>query len=199
MALLDRENVVTIPGSAFGAEGFLRLTFVAPIDQVRTALTRIGAVLRDPSRLAPPPTHRLSEAKMAPAPALPRAFYLLAAPCSRYSWRRSGPSRWRGARVPSDDRASRGRHAGPSGPADSAAGIGPSRICMTTSEPSCAAGLSLWRWVRRPSLSGRAADARLGAVAGPGLSPAGRRGLELLAACSSPRGPPRRCASWMPA
>lgn len=42
MALLERENVVTIPGSAFGAEGFLRLTFVAPIDQVRTALARIA-------------------------------------------------------------------------------------------------------------------------------------------------------------
>lgn len=45
MALLERENVVTIPGSAFGAEGFLRLTFVAPIDQVRTALARIAQFL----------------------------------------------------------------------------------------------------------------------------------------------------------
>lgn len=45
MALLDRENVVTIPGSAFGAEGFLRLTFVAPIDQVRDALSRIAEFL----------------------------------------------------------------------------------------------------------------------------------------------------------
>ena len=45
MAILDQKNVVTIPGSAFGAEGFLRLTFVAPIDQVRTALSRIAEFL----------------------------------------------------------------------------------------------------------------------------------------------------------
>jgi aminotransferase len=42
MGILEQKNVVTIPGSAFGAEGFLRLTFVAPIDQVRSALARIA-------------------------------------------------------------------------------------------------------------------------------------------------------------
>lgn len=45
MGLLDQKNVVTVPGSAFGAEGFLRLTFVAPIDSVRTALSRIAEFL----------------------------------------------------------------------------------------------------------------------------------------------------------
>ena len=45
MAILDGANVVTIPGSAFGAEGFLRLTFVPPVDQVRQGLERIAAVL----------------------------------------------------------------------------------------------------------------------------------------------------------
>lgn len=45
MAILDGANVVTIPGSAFGAEGFLRLTFVPPVDQVRQGLERIAAFL----------------------------------------------------------------------------------------------------------------------------------------------------------
>jgi aspartate/methionine/tyrosine aminotransferase len=42
LALIRR---ITIPGAAFGAEGFLRLTFVAPIDPMREALGRIAEFL----------------------------------------------------------------------------------------------------------------------------------------------------------
>lgn len=45
MGILEEKNVVTIPGAAFGAEGFLRLTFVAPIDPMREALGRIAEFL----------------------------------------------------------------------------------------------------------------------------------------------------------
>ncbi len=45
IALIERENVLTIPGSAFGAsfEGWLRLSWVAPIETVRTGIERIAA------------------------------------------------------------------------------------------------------------------------------------------------------------
>jgi len=45
IALVENENVVTIPGSAFGAcfEGWLRLSWVAPIEAVRTGIDRIAA------------------------------------------------------------------------------------------------------------------------------------------------------------
>lgn len=41
--LLEQERVVTIPGVAFGAEGFLRLSWVAPTEQLETGLGRIAA------------------------------------------------------------------------------------------------------------------------------------------------------------
>lgn len=45
IALIENENVVTIPGSAFGAcfEGWLRLSWVAPITSVRGGIERIAA------------------------------------------------------------------------------------------------------------------------------------------------------------
>ncbi len=45
LALIENENVLTIPGSAFGAsfEGWLRLSWVAPIETVRTGIERIAA------------------------------------------------------------------------------------------------------------------------------------------------------------
>ncbi|HEY8320824.1 MAG TPA: pyridoxal phosphate-dependent aminotransferase [Candidatus Baltobacteraceae bacterium] len=45
IALVEDENVVTIPGSAFGAcfEGWLRLSWVAPIETVRAGIERVAA------------------------------------------------------------------------------------------------------------------------------------------------------------
>ncbi len=45
LALVDEDDVVTIPGIAFGAslEGWLRLSWVAPENDVREGLRRIGA------------------------------------------------------------------------------------------------------------------------------------------------------------
>ena len=40
-ALLERKNVVAIPGAAFGAEGWLRISWVAPHDTLATGLSRI--------------------------------------------------------------------------------------------------------------------------------------------------------------
>ncbi len=42
--LIDRHDVVAIPGVAFGAalEGWLRLSWVAPIDDVREGIARIA-------------------------------------------------------------------------------------------------------------------------------------------------------------
>jgi aminotransferase len=47
MALLERENVVVIPGSAFGpaSEGFVRITFTPSPNEMRTGLTRLAAIL----------------------------------------------------------------------------------------------------------------------------------------------------------
>jgi aspartate/methionine/tyrosine aminotransferase len=44
-ALLKRKDVVAIPGATFGAEGFLRVSFVAPQAQLREGLLRIAAFL----------------------------------------------------------------------------------------------------------------------------------------------------------
>jgi aspartate/methionine/tyrosine aminotransferase len=45
--LVDEHDVVTIPGSIFGAtlEGWLRLSWVAPIDTFREGVRRIAAAL----------------------------------------------------------------------------------------------------------------------------------------------------------
>lgn len=46
-ALLERHRVVTVPGAAFGAEGWLRLSWVAPTDQLRTGIDRLAAFFRE--------------------------------------------------------------------------------------------------------------------------------------------------------
>lgn len=46
LAVLERENVVIIPGSAFGAEGFVRLSFVASPEALAAGIARLGAFLR---------------------------------------------------------------------------------------------------------------------------------------------------------
>ena len=45
IALVENDNIVTIPGIAFGAcfEGWLRLSWVAPIASVRTGIERVAA------------------------------------------------------------------------------------------------------------------------------------------------------------
>ncbi len=50
-ALLERKNVVAIPGAAFGAEGWLRISWVAPRETLATGLSRIHEFLQ----LAPKP------------------------------------------------------------------------------------------------------------------------------------------------
>ncbi len=44
-ALLERKNVVAIPGAAFGAEGWLRISWVAPPETVAAGLSRIREFL----------------------------------------------------------------------------------------------------------------------------------------------------------
>jgi len=44
-ALLERKNVVAIPGAAFGAEGWLRISWVAPSETLTTGLSRIREFL----------------------------------------------------------------------------------------------------------------------------------------------------------
>lgn len=46
LRMLDEQNVVLIPGAAFGAEGFVRITFVPPMDQIEQGLHRLAQELR---------------------------------------------------------------------------------------------------------------------------------------------------------
>ncbi len=43
--LLDRARVAVVPGTDFGAPGFVRMSYACSLDQVRTALARIAEVL----------------------------------------------------------------------------------------------------------------------------------------------------------
>jgi aspartate/methionine/tyrosine aminotransferase len=52
LTLLERHNVVVIPGSAFGIEGFIRLSFVAPPEELSTGLARIAELLSSPNQAA---------------------------------------------------------------------------------------------------------------------------------------------------
>lgn len=45
--LLDKAQVATVPGSAFGMEGFLRLSYATSMENLRKAVERIGAALED--------------------------------------------------------------------------------------------------------------------------------------------------------
>ena len=49
LQLMDRHNVVAIPGSVFGAEGFLRLSFVAAPELLREGIGRIATFFREPT------------------------------------------------------------------------------------------------------------------------------------------------------
>ncbi len=48
LEILQEHDVLTIPGSAFGAsfEGWLRLSWVAPLDKVREGINRIGSYVK---------------------------------------------------------------------------------------------------------------------------------------------------------
>lgn len=46
LALLDRQDVVAIPGAAFGAEGYLRISWVAPPVALEMGLGRLRAFLK---------------------------------------------------------------------------------------------------------------------------------------------------------
>ena len=43
--LLDRARVAVVPGTDFGAPGFVRMSYACSLDQVRTALARIAEVV----------------------------------------------------------------------------------------------------------------------------------------------------------
>ncbi|MFP4560812.1 MAG: pyridoxal phosphate-dependent aminotransferase [Thiohalorhabdus sp.] len=43
--LLDRAGVALVPGSAFGAPGYMRLSFATDLDSLKAAMDRIGTVL----------------------------------------------------------------------------------------------------------------------------------------------------------
>jgi aspartate aminotransferase len=49
LSLIEEQDVVAIPGVAFGAsfEGWLRLSWVAPLDKVREGIRRIGTFVKD--------------------------------------------------------------------------------------------------------------------------------------------------------
>lgn len=47
-AFLEAERVVTVPGAAFGAEGWLRLSWVAPSEQLAAGLDRLARFLARP-------------------------------------------------------------------------------------------------------------------------------------------------------
>ena len=45
LKVMEDENVVTIPSSIFGVEGFLRVTFVASPEKLREGIRRIRSAL----------------------------------------------------------------------------------------------------------------------------------------------------------
>ena len=49
-AILERQQVALVAGSAFGAEGHVRMSFAASEEQLAAGLDRIAAFLADPSR-----------------------------------------------------------------------------------------------------------------------------------------------------
>ncbi len=51
LTLLERHNVVVIPGAPLGCEGFVRVTFVAPHDQIAMGLGRLAELLSSPNKM----------------------------------------------------------------------------------------------------------------------------------------------------
>ena len=45
IALLEKEQVATVAGSAFGAEGFVRMSFAASAEKLQAGLERIARFL----------------------------------------------------------------------------------------------------------------------------------------------------------
>jgi aspartate aminotransferase len=43
--LIEEARVATVPGSAFGMEGYIRISYAASVDQLREAFSRIKAAL----------------------------------------------------------------------------------------------------------------------------------------------------------
>jgi aspartate aminotransferase len=43
--LLEREHLVVVPGEAFGAPGFLRISYAVPMDRIEEGLRRLGRFL----------------------------------------------------------------------------------------------------------------------------------------------------------
>jgi aspartate aminotransferase len=44
--LLDSAHVAVVPGGAFGADGYLRLSYALPVEQIRTGLTQLADAIR---------------------------------------------------------------------------------------------------------------------------------------------------------
>lgn len=51
MALLEQENVVVIPGSAFAIEGWLRISYVAPPEVLAAGLAKVAGLLSSRNRV----------------------------------------------------------------------------------------------------------------------------------------------------
>ena len=43
--LIEKARVATVPGSAFGMEGYIRISYAASVDQLREAFSRIKEAL----------------------------------------------------------------------------------------------------------------------------------------------------------
>jgi aspartate aminotransferase len=53
--LLDRAHVVTVPGSGFGAPGYLRFSYATREDRITTALDVMRGAIAQTKRVSPPP------------------------------------------------------------------------------------------------------------------------------------------------
>jgi aspartate aminotransferase len=47
LSLLNKHNLVTVQGSAFGAEGFIRITYAASMKKLKEAVNRINSAVND--------------------------------------------------------------------------------------------------------------------------------------------------------
>lgn len=50
--LLEREHLVVIPGEAFGAAGYLRVSYATSIERIEEGLRRLGSFFRAPAAVS---------------------------------------------------------------------------------------------------------------------------------------------------
>jgi len=44
--LIEKANVALVPGSAFGAEGYMRISFATSMENLQKAMTRLQTILQ---------------------------------------------------------------------------------------------------------------------------------------------------------